>query len=161
MKKIICSICLLIFLSSCSGYKPIFVSTNLQFEIADHLIEGDKVLGNKIFSKLERLSKSKKNDQNVTRINILIRTSKEKKAGAKDSAGNILNYKITLSTEVEAIDFVTNDKILNQTYTSSLNYKVQDQYSDTVKLENKSIDDLLNKIFGELLIQLSQNIAAK
>ena len=53
MKKIAYSIflfILLIFINGCAGYEPIFGSTNLQFEIADYSIEGNKILGNKIYS---------------------------------------------------------------------------------------------------------------
>ena len=51
MKKIaypIFSFILLIFFNGCAGYEPIFSSTNLQFEIADYSIEGNKILENKI-----------------------------------------------------------------------------------------------------------------
>ena len=65
MKKIvgpIFSLILLIFIDGCAGYEPIFGSTNLQFKIADYSIEGNKILGNKIYSKLYNLSQSKKDD---------------------------------------------------------------------------------------------------
>ena len=164
MKKIvypIFSFILLLFINGCVGYEPIFSSTNLQFEIADYSIEGEKILGNKIYSKLYNLSKSAKDDQNIRSINLVIKVSKDKSAKSKDSAGKILDYKITLNTEVKIADFITKDEILNQTFSSSLIYKVQNQYSDTIKLENKSIEDLVNKTYQELYIKLSENIASK
>ena len=48
MKKIlllIASFFTLIHISSCVGYKPIFSTTNFNFEIAKHTIDGDKILG--------------------------------------------------------------------------------------------------------------------
>ena len=158
MKKIAYIILILILLSSCTGYKPIFTSSNLQFEIADYSIKGNKVLGNKIYSKLQKISQSKKSNQNVRSINLLIKSSTSKNATIKDSAGNILAYKITLITEVKATDFLNGDKILNQTFVHSVTYKVQDQYSDTVKLENRSINNLIDRTHGELLLSLSKNI---
>ena len=152
---------LLIFINGCVGYEPIFGSTNLQFEIADYSIEGNKILGNKIYSKLYSLSKSKKDDQNLRNVDLTIKVSKDKNATVKDSAGKILEYKITLNTEVEIKDFVTDDKILNQTFISSVTYKVQNQYSDTVNLENKSTENLLNKTYQELVTKLAQNIITK
>ena len=149
---------LLIFINGCAGYQPIFGSTNLQFEIADYSIEGNKILGNKIYSKLYSLSKSKKDDQNLRRVDLVIKVSKDKNVTTKDSAGKILQYKITLNTDVKVTDFITKDKILNQIFTSSLTYKVQDNYSDTVNLENRSIEDLLNKTYQELVVRLAQNI---
>ena len=158
MKKIAYVILILILSGSCTGYKPIFSSSNLQFKIADYSIEGNKVLGNKIYSRLQKISQSKKSNQNIRSINLLIKSSTSKNATIKDGAGNILAYKITLTTEVKATDFLDGDKILNQTFIHSVTYKVQDQHSDTVKLENISINNLVDKTYGELLISLSKNI---
>ena len=161
MKKIaypIFSFILLIFINGCTGYEPIFGSKNLQFKIADFSIEGNKILGNKIYSKLYGISKSTKDDQNVRNIDLLIKVSKDKNATSKNSAGKILEYKITLNTEVEIKDFATDNEILNKTFISSLTYKVQSLYSDTVNLEKKTIENLINKTYQKLLIKLSQNI---
>ena len=161
MKKVIYpifSFILLLFINGCVGYEPIFGSTNLQFEIADYSIEGNKILGNKIYSKLYSLSKSKKDDQNLRRVDLVIKVSKDKNVTTKDSAGKILQYKITLNTDIKVTDFITKDKILNQIFVSSLTYKVQDKYSDTVDLENRSIEDLLNKTYQELVTRLAQNL---
>ena len=161
MKKVIYpifSFILLLFINGCAGYEPIFGSTNLQFEIADYSIEGNKILGNKIYSKLYSLSKSKKDDQNLRRVDLVIKVSKDKNVTTKDSAGKILQYKITLNTDIKVTDFITKDKILNQIFVSSLTYRVQDKYSDTVDLENRSIEDLLNKTYQELVTRLTQNL---
>ena len=164
MKKIvypIFSFILLIFIGGCAGYEPIFGSTNLQFEIADYSVKGNKILGNKMYSKLYGLSKSKKDDQNLRSIDLVIGISKDKKATTKDSAGKILEYKITLNTDIKVTDFITKDNILNQIFTSSITYKVQNKYSDTINLENKSTENLLNKTYQELVIRLAQNIITK
>ncbi len=164
MKKItylIFAFIVLIFISECAGYKPIFGSTNIQFDIADYSIKGDKIIGKKIYSRLHRLSKSEKNDQNITSVKFLIDTLKNKEATIKDNVGKILEYKITIKTKIITTDFITDEKILNQTFISSLTYKVQDQHSDTIKLENKSVENLINKIFQEILIKLSHNITTK
>ena len=161
MKKIaypIFSFILLIFINGCVGYEPIFGSTNLQFEIEDYSIEGNKILGNKIYSKLYSISKSKKDNQNSRSIDLVIKVSKDKNVTTKDSAGKILQYKITLNTDIKVTDFITKDKILNQIFVSSLTYKVQDKYSDTVDLENRSIENLLNKTYQELVTRLAHNL---
>ena len=147
----------IINLNSCAGYKPIF-SSSFQFKIADYSIKGDKTLGGKIYSKLHDISKNNKNNQDAKNIELFINVTKTKDSTSKDTSGKILEYKITLNVEVEIQDFITSDEILNQTFTSSTAYKVQSQYSDTIKLENKSIENLINKIYQELLIKLSQNI---
>ena len=164
MKKVIYpifSFILLLFINGCAGYEPIFGSTNLQFEIADYSIEGNKILGNKIYSKLYSLSKSKKDDQNLRRVDLVIKVSKDKNVTTKDSAGKILQYKITLNTDIKVTDFITKDKIFNQIFISSLIYKVQNKYSDTLDLENQIIENLLSKTYQELVIKLAQNIITK
>ena len=159
MKKITylaCSIILLIFLSSCKGYKPIFSSTNLQFTINDYLLEGNKKLANNIYSKLYNLSKSKKNNQNAKNLNFYISVLKDKDATSKDSAGKILEYKITLNIQIKVTDALSSAEIVNENFISSTSYKPQEQHSETIKLENKSMDNLINTIFQKLLIKLSK-----
>ena len=92
MKKIaypIFSFILLLVINGCAGYEPIYGSTNLQFKIADFAIEGNKILGNKIYSKLYNLSRSTKNSSEAKDIYILINVLKNKTGTAKDSAGKI------------------------------------------------------------------------
>ena len=161
MKKIYYILISLIFLtniSACTGYKPIFGSTNLEFKIADYEITGDKKIGNQIYSRLYNLSQSTKYNSDVKNIYILINTSKDKNATAKNSAGKILAYKINLSTTVTVKDFITDNQILNETFDFSTSYKVQDQHSETIKLENRSIENLTNKTYQDLLIKLSESI---
>ena len=160
MKKItylIISLIFLNFINACAGYKPIY-TTNLQFEIADYSIKTNKKLGSKIYSKLYNLSKSNKKNAETKSITIIIDTTKNKNATVKNSDGKILEYKITLNTDIKITDFITKDKILNQIFISSLTYKVQDKYSDTVNIENQTVENLLNKTYQELVIRLTQNI---
>jgi len=102
-----------------------------------------------------------KKDQNLRSVDLVIKVSKDKNVTTKDSAGKILQYKITLNTDVKVTDFITKDKILNQIFISSSIYKVQNKYSDTVNLENQTIENLLNKTYQELVIKLAQNITSK
>ena len=152
---------ILICIYACADYKPIFGSANLQFEIADYSVEGDKKLGNKIYSKLYNLSKSNKNQIETTSVVIDIKVLKEKNSTSKDATGKILEYKINLNTKVIVKNYLTNDTLLDKNFISSSSYKVQDQYSETIKLENKVIENLINKTYQELLIKLSENILTK
>ena len=72
-----------------------------------------------------------------------------------------LEYKISLSTKIEINDFASGEKILNRNFTSSSSYKIQDQYSDTIRLENQTIENLINKTFQEILLNLSKNISSQ
>ena len=163
MKKItylIISIIFLNFINACAGYKPIYVK-NLQFEIADYSIKANKKLGRQIYSKLYNLSKSNKNNTEIQSITIIIAATKNKNATVKDSSGKVLEYRIILTSNIIIKDYLTDDAILNQTFSYSSAYKVQDQYSETIKLENKSIENLLNKTYQNLLIKMSESILTK
>ena len=161
MRKILYSIFILatfILINQCAGYKPIFSTTNLQFKIVDKEIKGDISLGNRLYSKFNILSKSKNNEQNIKNILLILDITKTKSSTSKSSSGKILEYKINLNTNVEAKDYLTNKSILKQNFNSSLNYKVQSKYSDTLTLERKTIDDLIDKTYQNILFNLSKNI---
>ena len=163
MKKItylIISLIVLNFINACAGYKPIY-TTNLQFEIADYSIKTNKKLGRQIYSKLYNLSKSNKKNAETKSITIIIDTTKNKNAAAKDNAGKVLEYRIILINDIIIKDYLTDDEILSQTFSYSSTYKVQDQHSETIKLENKSIEDLINKTYQNLLIKMTENIFTK
>ena len=149
---------ILINISACNGYKPIFSSSNLKFKIVDYSISGDKSLGTQIYNKLYNLSRSTEINSEVRNIYILINTSKKKKAGAKDSAGKILGYKINLSASITIKDVMTGNKILSENFSYSSTYKTQDQYFNTVKLENQTTKDLIENLYQDLLIKLSANL---
>ena len=148
---------LIIFVNGCTGYKPIFNSSSLMIEIKNYNIEGDKNLGEKMYKKLSNLIKSK-NKKNKKNIDLLINITKNKESTIKDKSGKILEYKITLNTILNVKKYETGSLILNKNFVNSLNYKVQDQYSETVSEENKAIDNLINQTYQELLVTLIQNI---
>ena len=161
MKKIsylLISLIFLINISACTGYKPIFGSSNLEFKIVDYSISGDKRLGNQIYSRLYDFSKSTENVTGAKNIYILINSSQNKNATAKNSAGKILGYRINLSTTITVKDLMTGNRILNETFSYSLTYKTQDEVFETKKLENQTIENLINTTYQDLLIKLSEKL---
>jgi len=164
MKKILYSIFILasfVLINQCAGYKPIFATTDTQFKIVDKEIAGNTSLGNRLYSKIHALSKSKNNEQNIKNITLILDVRKTKSPTSKDSSGKVLEYKINLNAIVEAKDYLTNKSILKQNFNSSLNYKVQSKYSDTLTLEGKTIDDLIDKTYQDILFNLSKNIISE
>ena len=161
MKKILyllTSFIILINIGACAGYKPIFGSSNLEFKIAEYSISGDKKLGNIIYFKLYDLSRANKRTLETKNIYLLINVSKDKNATAKDSAGKILGYRINLSTTITIKDVMTGNEILHENFSVSSIFKAQDQYSETIKLENQTTQNLINKIYQDLLIKLSKKL---
>ncbi len=140
-------------LSSCGGYKPIFSAENLDFEISNHSISGDKILGNQLFARIKKSSKISKNS-----LEFFINISKNKEATSKSETGKVLEYKISLNTYFKVVDATTKQELINNQLTYSTTYKVEDQHYDTIKSENKSLENLINKVYQELLIKLSETI---
>jgi hypothetical protein len=161
MKKIsqlIISLILLISTTTCSGYKPVFNSSNLEFNVADYSITGNKKVGKQIYKKLENLTKLNKNNSKAKNIIISINTSNSKNSTSKDKAGKILGYKISLSVKFIAKDLQTNMEIINETFSISINYSVQKQNLETVKLEKVAMESLVDKVYEKIFSQLSSNL---
>ena len=161
MKKIyslILSLFLIIFINGCAGYKPLFNSSSLMINIKKHTIEGDQDLGKRIYLKLENLLKSK-NKKDKKNINLILDISKNKQPTIKDKSGKIVEYKITLNTIIIVKKYETEKLILNKNISNSINYRVQDQYSQSMIKENKAIEDLINETYQEVLVILIQNIS--
>jgi len=161
MKKIFyfaCSITLLLIISGCVGYEPIFGSKNIKFKITNYSIEGNKILGNKIYAQLLNLSKLNENHPDTKGIDLYIQVIKNKIPTSKNTVGKIIEYQLTLNAEIIINDDLTETKLLNQTFTSSSKYKAQDQYSETLNLENQITENLINSIYQDLLITLSTNL---
>ena len=96
MKKIIflnfAFIILFVFASGCTGYKPIYSTSNFNFKIEEHSIKGDLRLGNLIYRKINNISLSNKNNPDLRSITISIESKKGKRATVKNSVGNTLEY---------------------------------------------------------------------
>ena len=164
MKKIIfltISIISLLFINACTGYKPIFSSSNFNFIIEDHTIKGEERLANLIYRKLYNVSSTNEDNKSVQSINLSIETIKEKNATVKNSAGKILEYEINLRTIIIIKDYLTEKTILDQIFNYSISYKVQDEHSETLKLENKNIENLVDKTYQDALIKISEIVESQ
>ena len=51
---------------------------------------------------------------------------------------------------------LTDKKILEHNFNYSIAYKTQDEHSDTLKLENQNIENLINKTYQDAMIKISQ-----
>ena len=53
---------------------------------------------------------------------------------------------------------MTGNEILHENFSFSSVYKAQDQHSKTIKLENQTTQNLINKTYQDLVIKLSENL---
>ena len=151
MKKttfLIISLFLLIYINACAGYKPIFSSSLFEFKIAD-------------YSKLYNISKLNKNNPDIQSVRLSIHTSVNKLATVKNSSGKTLEYKINLNTNIIIYNFLTDEEVLNQNFNYYSSYTVQDQHSETLKLENNVIENLVDTTYQNTLIKISESFTTK
>ena len=159
MKKItflIISSIIFIYINACTGYTPIYSSSNFNFKIEDYSLKGEERLANLIYRKLNNVSLSNKDNQGTQSISLSVEIKKEKKPTVKNNAGKILEYQINLNTKIIINDFLTEKGILNKDFNYSISYKVQNEHSETIKLENKNIENLVNKTYEDALIKISE-----
>lgn len=149
---------LFIYINACTGYTPIYSSSNFNFKIEDYSLKGEERLANLIYRKLYNVSLSNKDNPDAQSISLSVEIKKEKKPTVKNNAGKILEYQINLNTKIIINDFLTDKRILNRDFNYSVSYKVQDEHSETIKLENKNIENLVNKTYEDALIKISKII---
>jgi len=145
----------------CVGYEPIFNTSSLSFKIEEYKIEGDKMTANKIYTSLKRTENYELTENQPLAINFSINTSKTKVETIKDKTGKIKEYKIILKAKVEATEYLSENILLNEIFEASSSYKVQDNYSETVLSENKSIEGLTETIFQNIFSKLSVKISSR
>ena len=106
MKNIILLI-ILISLSSCSGYKPILTSKDINFNILDIKVNENDRISNNIKKKLKIYSDQ---EQKENTISLEINSVKQVYAIAKDSKGDDSVYEMRVITNIEIINLDTDNK---------------------------------------------------
>ena len=91
-------------------------------------------------------------------VDVFIKISKGKNTTIKSSTGKILEYKVNINTSILVLNSLNKKKLLDQSYNLSESYKVQDQHSETLQLENKTIENLVSKTYQDILIDISENV---
>jgi outer membrane lipopolysaccharide assembly protein LptE/RlpB len=155
MKKFVCSffaIFLFSLISSC-GYTPIFSTQNLNFEVVNVYIDGDKKIGKEIETSLKQLLDR---SSDSTEIDVRIKSSKTKDSKSKSSSGKTLSYRLTLNTEITITHVKSGKTLLKDNNTLSQSFTVQDQIYSTERMENKITSDLIYRLTQNLITKISQ-----
>ena len=145
MKKNIIILILSAFVITSCGYKSIYSSKNLDFNIIEFEV-GDKT---KISRKIKNnLDSYKKNDSNNF-YSIKINSKKEINIISKDSEGDPSNFEMTIISEIT----ILNDKkvVENKVFSESFNYKNSSNKFDLKEYEKNIEDNLTNKILESII----------
>ena len=148
MRKI-CYLILVLFLTGCSGYKPIFSTKDVNFFIDQIIIKDNDKISYKIKKRLKPYSSE---NINKIKINLNINSSKEIKIIAKDNKGDALMFNLIISSSIEILsnNIVEKKYKFNEKFTfkNQANKFELDQYKRSLE------DELINKIFEKLILNL-------
>ena len=146
MKKIIL-ISLVIFLSNCAGYKPIFTSDQTNFYIEKIEISDD----NKLVRKLVKNLKPYSIDNGKQSITLKLDLNKQENVIMKDAKGDPASYEIKIELKVDIITMNGTNKLNfkeNFTFNNQSNKFELNQYKKNMET------NLMNKIFENLILEL-------
>ena len=146
MKKII-FISLIIFLSNCAGYKPIFTSDQTNFYIEKIEISDDSKHVRKLIKSLKPYSV----DNGKQSITLKLDLDKQENIIMKDAKGDPASYEIKIELKVDVITMNGTNKLNfkeNFTFNNQSNKFELNQYKKNMET------NLINKIFENLILEL-------
>ena len=147
MKKIILVLSFLLLVSC--GYQPIFSSKTSNFLIEEIIYNENDKISLKIRNNLTYLS----NTENYIRV-IRLKLSSEKKIdiSSKDSKGDPLVYKMTISTNVEI--YSNNELTMQKNITKNFSYKNTENKFDLKQYEKTIENNLIETIKEDIILIL-------
>ena len=147
MKKIILILSFLLLVSC--GYQPIFSSKTSNFLIEEIIYNKNDKISLKIRNNLTYLSKT----ENYIRV-IRLKLSSEKKIdiSSKDSKGDPLVYKMTISTNIEI--YSNNELTMQKNITKNFSYKNTENKFDLKQYEKTIENNLIETIKEDIILIL-------
>ena len=147
MKKFLLII-LIIILSNCAGYQPIFNNNNLDFKITDIKTDENKI-SREIAKRLLLIS----NDEKLNSIQLELNSTENERIISRDTRGDPLIFEVLVQLEMNLKNETKEQKYI---YKESLLIK-----NDTNKFELKRYkenikDNFTNRIFERIISDLRQ-----
>ena len=145
MKKNIIILILSAFVITSCGYKSIYSSKNLNFNILEFEVVDKTKISRKIKNNLDSY---KKNDSNNF-YSIKINSKKNINIISKDSEGNPSNFEMTIISEITILN---GEKIVkNKVFSESFNYKNSSNKFDLKQYEKNIEENLTNEILENII----------
>ena len=148
LKKIFFVIWVLSFLESC-GYQPLLSSKNQKFSVVNINIYGDKKLARSLGNYFTEIENADKN------LFLEITADKNKLVSNKTSIGATSEYTVTINFDVKVISEIDNKLIFRQNFTSSNSFKTSKVHLDTLRRENKIVDNSIKNIAEQISKRLN------
>tara|TARA_Y100001970_G_C13601716_1_gene540519 strand:+ start:62 stop:532 length:471 start_codon:yes stop_codon:yes gene_type:complete len=136
------------FLQSC-GYKPLLSSKNQKFSVTNVVISGDKKLARTLgnyFSEIENVSNN---------LIFEIDANKQKVVSSRTNIGATSEFTVNLNFELKVFSEKNNEEILKQNFSRSQTFKTSKVHLDTLRRENKIVDNSIKDIAQEISKRLN------
>ena len=146
MKKIIL-ISLVVFLSNCAGYKPIFTSDQTNFYIEKIEISDD----NKLLRKLIKSLKPFSVENGKQGITLKLNLNKQENVILRDAKGDPASYEIKIELNV---DVITKDGTSKLNFRENFTFNNQSNKFELNQYKKNTETNLINKIFENLMLEL-------
>ena len=145
MKKNIIILILSAFVITSCGYKSIYSSKNLNFNILEFEVVDKTKISRKIKNNLNSYKKNNSNNFYSIKIN----SKKNINIISKDSEGDPSNFEMTIISEIT----ILNDEeiVQNKVFSESFNYKNSSNKFDLKQYEKNIEDNLTNKILENII----------
>lgn len=148
LKKIFFVIWVLSFLESC-GYQPLLSTKNQKFSVVNINIYGDKKLARSLGNYFTEIENADNN------LFLEITADKNKFVSNKTSIGATSEYTVTINFDVKVISEIDNKLIFRQNFTSSNSFKTSKVHLDTLRRENKIVDNSIKNIAEQISKRLN------
>lgn len=148
MKKIITLTFLLLLTSQC-GFKVIKQSELLDFYISEIETKGDRKINFDLKNKLSFMKKA--GNKKSLKLNIV--TTKTNSIKEKNSSNQITKYLMSINLKVIVLE--NNNIIKTFIFDEQTDYKVSNQYSQTINNGNTAIKNLTNILASRIVKELS------
>lgn len=146
MKNILLLLIVLI-LTHCGGYKPIFYGKDINFYIEEVSNVNDDIISRKIIKKLKPYTI----ENNKNKINIKLNSSIEERIVSKDSKGDPLVFELKIQSKIE-LSSTNNKNEFN--YTETFSFNNQSNKFELKQYKNNIENNLIDKIFEKLIFDL-------
>lgn len=137
-----------IFLSNCAGYKPIFSSTDIDFNAVKINYDPKDKISKKIEKKILNIS----NDNGSKQIEFILSSKQEERILSKDKKGNPLIFEISITTNLEII--FAGSKTKKYIFNERFNYNNQSDKFELAQQKKISEKIILERLFEKILDQL-------
>jgi hypothetical protein len=150
MKKIFLYFCFLIIFS-CSGFKPVFSTKDLAFYISEIENTDSNKTTKQIITNIRSYNLDKINKKNYSlKINSKIKND----VTSRDSKGDPLTYRITISAEVKIFRDISNDLFDSINIIKDFTYNYQTNQFELEQYKRNIVENLIIKITEEIILHL-------